>query len=115
MTQKTALVRDRHEVERTLQIEPRETANEIVDFVKKVFNGTMTKGIVIGLSGGIDSAVTASLCVKAIGHEKVTGLLLFEKRATTSEDSEDARKLSEMLGMETIEFPIDELCETFLS
>ena len=45
---------------------------KITSFVKNRVRGAGAKGIVLGISGGIDSAVVASLCVKAIGAEKVT-------------------------------------------
>ena len=58
------------------------------------------KGLVLGLSGGIDSSVTAALCVKAVGSEKVMGLLMPER-----ESSDETLPLSELianhLGIET--------------
>ena len=36
------------------------------------------KGVVVGLSGGIDSAVTAALCVRALGKDRVFGLFMPE-------------------------------------
>src|SRR2546428_11488468 len=89
--------------------------NEIVGFVRGVFASSGAKGIVVGLSGGIDSAVTASVCVQAIGPEKVTGLLLFEKAAMESTDSRDAKELARKLKIETLEFPIDQILDSFLA
>ena len=89
--------------------------NEIVGFVRGVFASSRAKGIVVGLSGGIDSAVTASVCVKAIGPEKVIGLSLFEKKAIEGDDSRDAKELAKMLKIETLEFPIDEAFDSFLT
>lgn len=42
------------------------------------------RGLVIGISGGIDSAVSAALCVKALGAKKVFGLLMPEQDSSTS-------------------------------
>jgi NAD+ synthase len=114
LTQKTALARDIHAIERALQINPQLTLNEITLFVRNIFENSGAKGIVVGLSGGIDSAVTASVCVKAVGSDRVTGLLLFEKRAMGGADSRDAHDLAKMLKIETLEFPIDELFDSFL-
>lgn len=44
--------------------------------IKNIKNYVGDKNIFIGISGGIDSAVTASLCVKALGPKKVFGLML---------------------------------------
>jgi len=98
-----------------LEIDPQAALIEAIGFVSNVFASSRAKGIVVGLSGGIDSAVTASICVKAIGPEKVTGLLLFEKKRMESADSKDARELVRTLKIETLEFPIDEVFDSFLA
>jgi len=97
-----------------LEVDLPATLGEIVGFVNNVFADSRAKGIVVGLSGGIDSGVTASVCVKAIGPEKVTGLLLFEKRTMESTDSKDARELARTLKIETLEFPVDEVLDSLL-
>jgi NAD+ synthase len=115
LAQKISLARDRREVESTLQLDPHATLSEIIGFVRGVFRNSGAKGVVVGLSGGIDSAVTASVCASAIGSEKVTGLFLFEKKAMDGADSKDARELARMLKVETLEFPIDEVFDSFLA
>lgn len=50
--------------------------NKIVSWIKKQVKDAHATGIVLGLSGGVDSAVVAALCVKALGPSKVLGLLL---------------------------------------
>ncbi len=56
---------------------------------------------VIGLSGGLDSSTAATLAVKAVGENKVTGLFLPDRQVTPSEDTLDAQSLSEKLGIRT--------------
>jgi NAD+ synthetase len=57
-------------------------------------------GAVIGLSGGIDSAVTAHLAARALGPERVLGVLM--PGPFSSDHSErDAERLGELLGIET--------------
>lgn len=53
-------------------------AEFIVDETRKVYRRT---GIVVGLSGGIDSTVMASLAVHALGKERVVGLILPERES----------------------------------
>ncbi len=56
------------------------------------------KGVVIGVSGGIDSAVSAVMCCRAIGGDKVHGYTLTTS-VTQGEDIEDASDLCRALGM----------------
>ncbi|MBE3125991.1 MAG: NAD(+) synthase [Acidobacteria bacterium] len=51
------------------------------------------RGLVIGISGGIDSSVTAALCVRAVGKDKVIGLQMPERHS-----AEDTLGLSELLA-----------------
>ncbi|MCP4074393.1 MAG: NAD(+) synthase [Hyphomicrobiales bacterium] len=46
---------------------------------KQVLHQSRKRGVVLGLSGGIDSSVTAALCVEAVGAERVVGVLMPEK------------------------------------
>jgi len=60
------------------------------------------KGAVIGISGGIDSSVTLALAVRALGSEKVLGVMLPEK--DSSPESKDyALKLAQKYNVQTIE------------
>lgn len=68
------------------------------------------QGLVVALSGGIDSSVVGALCVRAVGKERVCGLLLPEK-----DSSDETRKLSRMLvehlGIAHIETDITDVLE----
>ena len=57
-----------------------------------VFRQLRRKGAVIGLSGGIDSTVTAALCVRALGKERVFGVLMPEE-----DSSADSLRLGKLL------------------
>lgn len=61
---------------------------------------------VIGLSGGIDSALVASVAVLALGKENVTGVLM-PSRYTSKESIEDAKALARNTGMRTLTIPIE--------
>ncbi|MEW6585002.1 MAG: NAD+ synthase, partial [Nitrospirota bacterium] len=80
------------------------------DYVKK--NGF--QGVVIGLSGGIDSALVATVAVDALGKKNVTALFM-PSPYTSSESREDALTLSMNLGIRTIEIPITQVFEAYLS
>src|SRR5262245_16551558 len=71
------------------------------DYVRK--NGF--KKVVLGLSGGIDSALTASIAVDALGRENVVGVMMPSK--FSSEGSiEDSERLGKNLGIEMLNIPI---------
>ncbi len=59
-----------------LEIDFSETQKRICRFIKEYVENAGTKGIVLGLSGGIDSATIAALSSLAIGGENVLGLML---------------------------------------
>jgi len=69
---------------------------------------------VIGLSGGIDSSLTAAVAADAIGPENVLGVLN-PSRFTAEESNEYAEKLGRNLGIEFITLPIDSIFEDFLA
>ncbi len=67
---------------------------------ESVFGRLRRKGAVLGLSGGIDSSVTAALCARALGRERVLGLLMPE--ADSCPDSlRLGRHIAQSLGIRT--------------
>jgi NAD+ synthase len=84
-----------------LAVNAQETCREICDFIKhQILNRFKKEGAAVGLSGGIDSALTASLCVKALGREKVLGVILPEKESSPK-SFPYAKTLAEKLQIET--------------
>lgn len=79
----------------------------LADYVHK--NGF--KGVLLGLSGGIDSAVTAALAVDALGADHVRGVLL-PSPYTSPESIGDALETARMLGIHTDTIPITPAMET---
>ncbi|MEX0775048.1 MAG: NAD+ synthase [Phycisphaeraceae bacterium] len=70
------------------------------------------KSIVLGLSGGIDSALTAALCVGALGKEKVRGVAL-PSRYSSPHSLKDARDAAENLGIAFTVISIAPMHEAF--
>ena len=68
---------------------------------------------ILGLSGGIDSAVTAVLAARALGKENVS-VVLMPSEFSSDHSIEDARILAENLGISHTIFPINELYDTWL-
>jgi NAD+ synthase (glutamine-hydrolysing) len=64
--------------------------------------------VLLGLSGGVDSSLTAAVAVDALGKENVVGVLM-PSRYTARESLEDAGRLAEALGIATYELPIEEV------
>lgn len=69
--------------------------------------------VVLGLSGGIDSALTACIAVSALGRKNVSAVFM-PSQYTSKENFEDTEKLSENLGIVQIRIPIDSLFKEFL-
>lgn len=72
------------------------------------------RGVVIGLSGGIDSAVTAALARRALGPENVVGISM-PSRFSSEGSKSDARALAENLGIEFHTIPIEEIFQSYLT
>jgi NAD+ synthase (glutamine-hydrolysing) len=68
--------------------------------------------VVIGLSGGIDSSLTAAIAVDALGPESVLGVLM-PSPFTADESNEDAEALARNLGFETLTIEIEPLMSAF--
>jgi len=87
----------------TLNIVSGNEINRISAFLRdELFKHYRRSGVIIGLSGGVDSSVMASLAVEALGKEKVFGFILPEKESNPV-SSQYASKHAERLGIDFIE------------
>jgi len=82
-----------------LKIDPVQELEELSEFIVGQVNAFRRKGVIVGLSGGIDSACIAAVAVHALGKEKVVGLILPESESNPI-SSEYATKHAMALGIE---------------
>ena len=88
--------------------------DKIIDFIWNETHKAGVSGAVIGLSGGIDSALTAALAVKALGRDKVLGVHMPESGLTTAVDTEDAIAVADWLGIDLRIIDISGIFSTFM-
>src|SRR5690349_22898038 len=78
-------------------MQPANIAGIITNFIIDEVNERNSEGVVVGLSGGLDSSVAASLAVKALGPKCVFALVLPELKITPKQDIFDAQQLAKSL------------------
>jgi NAD+ synthase len=88
------------------------TITEITGFILSKVEEAKAGGVVVGLSGGVDSSLTAALCVRALGKEKVIGVLL-PTSFTPAEDIRDAESHADQLGIRTEHVSIEAVTQCF--
>jgi len=103
ISQKIAL--DKKEIE--------DTYKALVVGLRDYINKNGFKKVVIGLSGGIDSSLTACIAVDALGKENVKGILM-PSQYTSKESIEDALELAKNLDIETFTVPIKNIFDKYL-
>lgn len=87
------------------------TYKSILQSVKSYFSAFGLKRAVLGLSGGLDSTVCATILSEALGKDNVLGVSMPSK-ITSGESKSDAKTLAENLGIKFIELPIKNEVET---
>lgn len=85
-----------------LKIDPAAVTEQLVVNLRRDLRQTLRRsGVVVGISGGLDSSVVLALCVRAFGPQRVVGVMMPEK--DSSQDSIVlARKLAGQFGIETV-------------
>ena len=86
----------------------------ITSFINNLVKESGAKGVVIGLSGGSDSALTATLAVKALGKDRVKVVYLPE-RESSRESYRLSKAAAEFLGLELHVLDITKAVEEFLN
>jgi NAD+ synthase len=96
-----------------LELDWAEVETKITRFIKDYVLKSKAKGIVLGLSGGIDSSTVAALSAKAIGGNNVLGLILPEEETYNPKDIEHAKLVAEKFGLKTETIDITPALEAF--
>jgi len=94
-----------------LKLNPEREIQKITTRMREIMTKQLKRrGAVLGLSGGIDSSVTAALCVRAFGPNRVVGILMPE-RHSADESLALGHMVADHLGMQAIEEDISKILE----
>jgi NAD+ synthase len=80
------------------EIDYRCLIESIEEWIRETRSKASVSGVVVGMSGGLDSAVSAALCAGALGSENVLGLIM--PCGSIQSDTDDGVKISKHLGIE---------------
>ena len=86
---------------------------DVVAFVKDAVTRAGARGVVVGMSGGVDSTLTATLAVQALGAERVLGLGLPARTPEEDKHAREARAVAEGLDIEFRECDLRPLVDLF--
>src|ERR1017187_3689313 len=86
------------ELRKALVLDAVAETERISGWIRAFLGDVKRRGAVVGLSGGIDSSVTAALCVRAIGNRRVFGVLMPESDSSP-ESLELGRLVADTLGI----------------
>lgn len=89
------------------------TKREITEFIRESVAGAGAEGVVVNLSGGIDSTVSATLAVEALGSDHVYGLVL-PANANQKDNIDDARQVAEELVIDHRVIDVQPLLDRFV-
>lgn len=93
-----------------VEFDPKKQITIIEDFIKDYFieNGTPETKAVIGISGGKDSTIAATLLTRVLGPERVIGVLMPDGNQP---DIDDAHEICEILGIKKFIINISNICD----
>lgn len=81
--------------------EPAKAIEQVGSFLRDYVEKASVNGVVLGMSGGLDSSVVAALCSKAFkDHNKVLGLCMPEEETHISKNIQDAKRVAEIFNIE---------------
>ncbi|WP_251341802.1 NAD+ synthase [Haloplanus halophilus] len=87
--------------------------DHVTDFIRRTVDSAGAEGAVLGLSGGIDSTLTAHLAVEALGAERVHGLVM-PSEVNAADNMSDAERVARDLGVEYDVIDIGPIYDAFV-
>jgi NAD+ synthase len=95
-------------------LDPLNIISNIIEFIKNEVKRANSQGVVLGLSGGIDSSVALVLSTRALGNNKVLGLILPDKNVSHQNDIDDSIELASKLNIHFHIIDITEIKQKYL-
>ena len=96
----------------TLRVDPELVLPILEEFVRSELGKTDLDNGIIGLSGGLDSSVTASISVRALGPERIR-LVIMPHEVSSEASRKDALEVANLLGVEPIVVPITDMTKGY--
>lgn len=103
---------DRGTARRHLELNAELAKRVLTDFILDAVTTTGTAGVVVGLSGGIDSALATALAAKALGSARVTPLSM-PYRTSNPDSAQDAELVAASLGLDLINLEITPMIDAY--
>lgn len=102
----------KEDVAARLRLNPELATRVLASFIADAVKTAGADGVVVGLSGGVDSALSAALAARALGPQHVLALLLPYK-TSSPESSSDADTVAKQLAVETRTIDISEMIDAY--
>ncbi len=102
----------KQDVAKRLRLDPELATRVLTSFVADAIASTGAQGVVVGLSGGVDSALAAALAARALGPERVLALLM-PYRESSPESAADAGLVVDSLGIEARTLDITPMIDAY--
>ena len=90
----------RKKIEKALEFDVENSERKITKFIEEKVDEAGAEGVVIGISGGLDSSTVSFLSTEALEKENVLTVFMPEKEITDKENANDAEEVAEILGTE---------------
>ncbi|HYB76395.1 MAG TPA: NAD+ synthase [Nitrososphaerales archaeon] len=97
-----------------ISIDAKIEESRITSFIQRIVASSRAAGVVVGVSGGVDSGVVGALCVRALGSERVLCALL-PSRHTPQADIDDAVRMVADWGARSVTIRISQVVDDLIS